>query len=308
MVETTGGPRVAFLLRGGILVRRGHLKEERGATHGCVSDRLTHGRIQWDVGTCLGRRGGRADLSRVRLQPAGAAGAGAVPQCGEPPSPPVSISLARATAALTLAKTQADRAWLWCVGLGLVVLVVTSISTAHVALVMQAGGASVAAVNLPARRSGWRAWSNAPVGNRPAEWGVSGTLAVLGCLVGVWLVTEPQALRPAGESPVSIRRLARWSAVLLTGGVLGVLLGGYSIPYFGSRNTSRAAGGGRTGGLPANPCFTCTCGNCAAPARPAGGGAFYSGAVLVPVVVAGAAGMLVLSEVWDRAFCGGRGS
>jgi hypothetical protein len=163
---------------------------------------------------------------------------GLCPECGEPPSPPVSIG--EATAALTLAKTQSDRAWLWCVGLGLALLVVCSVSALRVALVMRAGSAAVAAVNLPAPKVWASSLVQRSIGNRPGEWGIAGTLAVLGCLVGVWLATEPRSLRPAGESPVSVRRLARWLAVVLTGAGLGVLLGGYSIPYGWSEAASRA--------------------------------------------------------------------
>src|SRR6185436_10033365 len=62
---------------------------------------------------------------------------GLCPECGEAPSPRVTLSIAQATAALTLARTHADRAWLWSVGLGLVLLVVASFTAARVALVME---------------------------------------------------------------------------------------------------------------------------------------------------------------------------
>ena len=224
---------------------------------------------------------------------------GVCPECGEPPSPPVSIS--EATAALTLAKTESDRAWLWCVGLGLALLVVSSVSALRVALVVRAGSASVAAVNLPAPKVWAASLVQRSIGNRPGEWGIAGTLAVLGCLVGVWLATEPQSLRPAGESAVSVRRLARWSAVALTGAGLGVLLGGYSIPYGWSDTASRALlVAVALVELPVNTLFYLHLRNLSRRLHDRRAEALLDTcAWLVPVVVAGAAALMVLHMQWQ---------
>jgi len=254
---------------------------------------------------------GRAETSEAEQGPSchvcgysrrGLPARGLCPECGEPPSPPVSFSVSDATAVLTFAKTQADRAWLWCVALGLVLLVVSSFSAARVALLMRAEGASVAAVNIPAPKVWVASLVQRSVGNRPGEWGVAGTLAVLGCLVGVWLVTEPRALRPAGESPVSVRRLARWSAVLLSGGVLGVLLGGFSISYYSSRNMDRALlGSVALAELPANTMLYMYLRQLARRLGDRRAGALFDlCALLVPAAIAGGAALLVLNVTWGE--------
>ena len=232
----------------------------------------------------------------------GIAAQGLCPECGEPPSPPVSIG--EATAALTLAKTQADRAWLWYIGLGLALLVVCSVSALRVALVMRAGGASVAAVNLPAPKVWAASLVQRSIGNRPGEWGIAGTLAVLGCLVGVWLATEPQSLRAGDESALSSRRLARWSAVTLTGAGLGMLLGGYAIPYSWSDAASRALlVAVALVELPVNTLLYLHLRGLARRLRDRRAEALLDTcAWLVPAVVAGAAALMVLRMQWDEDF------
>lgn len=216
------------------------------------------------------------------------------PECGEPPSPPVSVG--EATAALALAKTQADRAWLWCVGLGLALLVVSSVSALRVALVMRAGNASVAVVNVPAPKVWAASLVQRSVGSRPGEWGIAGTLAVLGCLVGVWLATEPRALRPAAESSVSARRLTRWLAVALAGAGLGALLGGYAIPYYGSTEASYAVlAAVALVELPVNALLYLHLRGLARQLHDRRAGALLDWCVwLVPAVVAGAAVLMVV--------------
>ena len=226
--------------------------------------------------------------------------AGLCPECGEPPSPPVSIG--EATSALALAKTQSDQAWLWCVGLGLVLLVASSVSALRVALVMRSGDASVGAVNVPAPKVWATALVHRSVGDRPGEWGIAGTLAVLGCLVAVWMVTEPQSLRAAEESAASVRRAARWAAVLLTGGGLGVLLGGYDVPYGSSARATRALlVAVALVELPANTLLYLHLRGLARRLRDRRAEAWLDWcAWLVPAAVAGGAALLVMNDVRDR--------
>src|SRR4030095_7451234 len=95
---------------------------------------------------------------------------------------------------------------------------------------MPLGAVSLPAVNMPAPKIPAASLLQRSIGNQPGPWGVAGTFAVLASILGVWLITEPQSLRPS-EPALSLRRTARWSSVLLTGGALGVLLGGYPISY-----------------------------------------------------------------------------
>lgn len=228
---------------------------------------------------------------------------GLCPECGEPPSPELSRAIAfpQATAELTLAKTQSERAWLACVGVGLVLLVVSSISALRVALVMRSGAVSVAAVNMPAPKVWAASLIQRSVGNRPGEWGVAGTVAVLGCVLGVWLVTEPQSLQPRNESPVSIRRLARCASVILTGGLLGVLLGGYTIPYGWSNSASKALlVAVALVELPANTLLYLHLRGIARRLRDRRAETLLDTCVwLVPAVVAGAAALIVMNRAWN---------
>ena len=99
-----------------------------------------------------------------------------------------------------------------------------------------------------------------------------------------------------------MRRLARWSAVLLSGGVLGVLLGGFSISYYSSRNMDRALlGSVALAELPANTLLYMYLRQLARRLGDRRAGALFDlCALLVPAAIAGGAALLVLNVTWGE--------
>jgi hypothetical protein len=116
--------------------------------------------------------------------------------------------------------TEGRQAWLRCLSAGLVVLIATWALSLQVILMMSIGTLSATAMNVPAPKIAAAALLQRSIGNRAGELGVAGTLAVLGGLVGVWLISSPRH-SGAGES---LRLWLRWTAALTTGGALGLLL------------------------------------------------------------------------------------
>lgn len=157
--------------------------------------------------------------SRMGL-PAGAR----CPECGEFPSPSIKPLMLELRGA---ARDRAEQAWLASVTAGLVLLVISSIAALKVALIMPLGGLVLIAVNAPGPKLWAASLLQRSIG-QPGEWGVMGTVAVLGNVLAVWLITEPRTQRD-GEGLLSIRAAARWSCVLGAGALAGVLLGHYPI-------------------------------------------------------------------------------
>jgi hypothetical protein len=155
------------------------------------------------------------------------------PECGEPP--PRLAEMARAYAAAAAADTMspvsaAKLAHVRLVAAGLFLLITSSVTALGVTLVMKVGPITLPAVNVPAPKVHAAAFIQRSIGGPPGPWGIAGTTAALMGLVGIWLLTTPRSLRADEEGAFSPRRLARWSAVLSAGAVLGVLLSGVD-PY-----------------------------------------------------------------------------
>jgi hypothetical protein len=149
------------------------------------------------------------------------------PECGEPP--PVAVQPMSSFAGA--ASDRADQAWLASVAIGLGLLVFTSIITIHVTIAMSIGGLVLVAVNAPGPKLAACALIQRSVG-RPGEWGVLGTLAVLGSVLAIWLITEPRSIWAGDERFWSLRRVTRWTCILTAGALLGAILGGYAFDTF----------------------------------------------------------------------------
>jgi hypothetical protein len=145
------------------------------------------------------------------------------PECGEFPSPSIKPLMLELRGA---ARDRAEQGWLASVTAGMVLLVVSSVAALKVALIMPLGGLALIAVNAPGPKLWAASLLQRSIGE-PGAWGVMGTVAVLGNVLAVWLITEPRTQRDGGL--FSIRAAARWSCVLGAGALAGVLLGHYPI-------------------------------------------------------------------------------
>lgn len=146
------------------------------------------------------------------------------PECGKAPPADVTPVLQIVGAA----RNRSEQAWLVSVGVGLALLVFCSIVALKVTLVMPIGGLVLPSINAPAPKLYGAVLIQRSMGD-PGPWGVLGTLAALGNVLAIWLITEPRARLAVQEDAFSARRLARWSAVVGFGGLFGVLMSGYGI-------------------------------------------------------------------------------
>jgi hypothetical protein len=148
------------------------------------------------------------------------------PECGDAPLSAVNPVLG----AQGMAQNRVDQAWLASVAGGLALLVFSSIVALKVGLLMSLGGLVLTAVNAPAPKLWAATLLQRSIGS-PGEWGVLGTVAVMGNVLAVWLVTEPRfsGVRSTRDFDDVIRRLARWSCVGGCGALAGLLWGGYGI-------------------------------------------------------------------------------
>jgi hypothetical protein len=155
------------------------------------------------------------------------------PECGEPP-PRRAVETPRgsrrARHAPADAPTAGSLSHARAVGVGLLLLVVSSVSALSVTLVMDVGPMTIPALNVPAPKLHAAALVQRSIGGRPGPWGVSGTTAALLAVLGIWLVTTPRSLTADEEPALSLRRLARWTPIVAVGGALGLLLSGAE-PY-----------------------------------------------------------------------------
>src|SRR5687768_1383224 len=147
------------------------------------------------------------------------------PECGESPAPPIAPIMLDVAGA---ARDRAEQTWLATVATGLALLIVSSVAALKVALIMPLGGLVLIAVNAPGPKLWAASLLQRSIG-QPGEWGVMGTVAVLGNVLAVWLLTEPRALHDGNDGFFSIRAAARWSCVIGCGALAGVLLGYYPI-------------------------------------------------------------------------------
>jgi hypothetical protein len=155
------------------------------------------------------------------------------PECGENP-PELVKRGARATPI-----TQGRRRWLRSVSVGLILLFIAYASALQVILIMNMRDYSLLAVNTPAPKIAATALLQRSIGNRPGPWGVAGTLAVLGSVLAVWLLTEPRNER-GGDAPtlLSLRGMTRWACVLCTGGAFGLMLCSTQLSMWNTRSYS----------------------------------------------------------------------
>lgn len=150
------------------------------------------------------------------------------PECGEPPPRRQTVRGGGRPAARSAADelTAGRLAHVRAVALGLLLLVVSSAYGVGVTLVMDVGPMTIPALNAPAPKLHAAALVQRSIGGRPGPWGVSGTAAALAAVLAIWLITTPRSLTADEEPAVSLRKLARWSAVVGVGGALGLLLSG----------------------------------------------------------------------------------
>ncbi len=146
------------------------------------------------------------------------------PECGEPAPQLISAAVS------VVAQTTGELYWLRAVAVGLLLLLLSSISALQVALVMPIGSFSLGAVNFPGPKVHAAALIQRSIGGQPGPWGVAGTLAVFFNLTAVWLLTERRSLRGDMEGLFSLRRLTRWFPLITVGGLAGMLLSGAD-PY-----------------------------------------------------------------------------
>jgi hypothetical protein len=149
------------------------------------------------------------------------------PECGgEPPK-----SIRPIATLIGAAQDRSEQAWLAQVGAGLILLLITSIQAITVELMMPIGGLGLVAVNAPGPKLFASALLYRSVGS-PGEYGVGGTLAVLGNVLAIWFITQPRWRTAGREQLVSRRILARWAAVIGCGALFGFLLSGYQISRY----------------------------------------------------------------------------
>src|SRR5262245_24885693 len=151
------------------------------------------------------------------------------PECGA--APPKLVEARGKSRAMTLGR----QAWLRCISAGLVLLIVTYALALQVILMMSIWGLSSTAVNVPAPKIAAAALLQRSLGGKPGMLGVAGTLAVLGSLLSVWLISSPRHLGATAPSGETLRLWLRWTAVLTTGGALGLMLARTGIyTYYGT--------------------------------------------------------------------------
>lgn len=140
------------------------------------------------------------------------------PECGHDP---IDVPLPSAQMAT-------DAWWARSVLAGLVLLGVSTFVMLGVTLYMRYRGdwgGSLPILNYPGPKVWGSALLQRSIGSAPGEWGVAGTRFGLLALLGIWFITAPRPAERLEEATFSLRRLCRWGTLLLSGGVLGVLLG-----------------------------------------------------------------------------------
>jgi len=150
------------------------------------------------------------------------------PECGA--LPPTRVAAALET--LGAARDRSEQRWLVTLAIGLWLLCTTSLAAVHVALSMGFGGLVLPAMNTPAPKLWAAVLLQRSLGGQPGFVGVAGTIAVLGNVLAIWFLTERRDELGRNESTLSLRVLTRWSTVLLTGGLMGVLIGGLEVNWW----------------------------------------------------------------------------
>lgn len=150
------------------------------------------------------------------------------PECGA--LPPTRVTAVLET--LGAARDRAEQQWLITLAIGLWLLCTTSLAAVHVALAMGLGGLVLPAMNTPAPKLWAAVLLQRSLGGQPGYMGVAGTIAVLGNVLAIWLLTERRDELGRNESTLSLRVATRWSTVLLTGALMGVLVGGLEINWW----------------------------------------------------------------------------
>src|SRR5580704_17326299 len=141
------------------------------------------------------------------------------PECGELPT------LIPVESLLEQYRSAGELYWLRSVAVGLGLLLAASGVCLAVALVMPVYGFSLAAVSFVGPKIGAVALIERSLGSAPGPWGVAGVMGLLAQLAGVWFLTERRSVRGNEESFWTLRRIARWTAVICVGAAVGRLLG-----------------------------------------------------------------------------------
>jgi hypothetical protein len=155
------------------------------------------------------------------------------PECGELPSALIPIR-----SLLQQYRSVGELYWLRCVGIGLLTLFVTSFVCLTVAMIEPMWSLSLSATNFVGPKVHVVVLLQRSVKDQPGPWGVTGTVATLIGLAGVWLITEQRSVRGDEEPFWSLRRFTRWTAVICVGAALGRLLG-YDLDPVDTTETSR---------------------------------------------------------------------
>jgi hypothetical protein len=162
--------------------------------------------IELDCDVCGYPRRGLAEASRC-------------PECGA--APPAIVAVPRVIAHV---RTRAELRWTRTLALGLIVLLVSWVFALRVVLVVPTESLSITALNVPAPKLATVATVQRAVGGYPGPWGVCGDLAVLGSLVGVWMITAARSARSTEEPMAPLRQLLRWVAMVSGGLAFGATL------------------------------------------------------------------------------------
>lgn len=141
------------------------------------------------------------------------------PECGA--APPAIVAVPRVVAHV---RTRAELRWTRTVAAGLVVLLIAWAFALRVVLVVPAESLSITSLNVPAPKVATVAAVQRAVGGYPGPWGVCGDLAVLGSLLGIWMMTAPRSARGSEEAMASLRQLLRWIAMVSGGLAFGATL------------------------------------------------------------------------------------
>jgi hypothetical protein len=123
--------------------------------------------------------------------------------------------------------TRATREWAWVVLAGLALLLWIVPTQIETILSMRFGyglGGASPRLNLPAPKIWAVPMLQRSIGYRPEALGVGGTMASLLAVASLFLITTRRTQADWYERVLSLRKLARWVPIFLTGGWLGFMM------------------------------------------------------------------------------------
>ncbi len=138
------------------------------------------------------------------------------PECGNSP-PERAVGLAG-----SVKYTRKQQVQFRLVCIGLIILMVASFYAVRVSIIMD--GEALSAINVPSPKVSGVVLIQREIGGRPGEWGVLGWTCCIWSMIGVWMITARRAMHREPNLLASSRQIARWSTLILTGGLAGYLL------------------------------------------------------------------------------------